>query len=642
MAQAILKSGGAGGVTSDDVTASKAQVLKGYKTVTRDSDDEVVEGTFPVTSDTDSKQEFWYYNEHGNDAYVTRIPEAAYRRYYNHDGSQGWDPWVRISRQLIKNGINYHPELTIDTVTTCGERGQIPDRGDGAVVSYHQGREDWASRMWVLFKNGWYHRVPYDDGQGHIHEAFVYVTYEQLRNLFGIDGNKMLQGYGVAGVQGTIVPRPNENMTTEIVDVGWTNPKKFGFRFPPGYYPQVGQYQPIVEVNYEDLASRIGVRADKMLSDTNILGVQGQVKIINTQDGNYRVNKSTAFGIDGWSDVNNPVFWIDFPHGNGFYCRNDNHPHVCINAVNLGTAGADSVLSGQTATSVQGVKFAGAIPRWICTTGDVISAVNGEGFAWDDVYAGRGRGIVMKILNGSFIQGANYVFLPSPNLQPWNIRQNVNVNGVTGTMVDYGAGGVPFNGATFDGRLASGVANKGFILEHIPRFLNFKNTGYGYAGIQDGGMKLLNGYGGNTHIKSAPDVGCVLSKSINLTPFRYIKIGFRFLTFRGDGTASQPARISLEAGVAPIGNAGGESYSNESHTVLKDIGQRSKSVSHVMTSTRTNAGDVSDKSQQFMTLDVTDCTGHHFMYFMLGNIIHEYSQGSVYAAVVINYIEFMN
>ena len=44
MAQAILLRGGAGGVTSDDVTAGKAQVLKGYKTVTRDSDDEVIEG----------------------------------------------------------------------------------------------------------------------------------------------------------------------------------------------------------------------------------------------------------------------------------------------------------------------------------------------------------------------------------------------------------------------------------------------------------------------------------------------------------------------------------------------------------------------------------------------------------------------
>lgn len=276
MAQAILLRGGAGGVTSDDVTASKDQVLQGYKTITVDSDDEVVEGNFPVFNDTDSRQEFWYYNEHGKDAYVTRIPEAAYRRYYNHDGSQGWDPWVRISRQLIKNSINYHPELTIDTVTTCGERGQIPDRGDGQVVSYLQGREDWANRIWVLFKNGWYHRAPWDDGQGHIHEAYVYVTYEQLKNLFGIDGSKMLQDYSIAGVPG-------------------------------------------------------------------------------------------------------------------------------------------------------------AIPKWVCTTGDVITALGGEGFVWDDTHASRGRGIVVKIPNGRYIQGANWVFLPSPNHLPHNIVKDININGVTGT-----------------------------------------------------------------------------------------------------------------------------------------------------------------------------------------------------------------
>ena len=560
MSQAIILKGGAGGVGSDDVTASKAQVLQGYKTVTTDSNDEVVEGTiqvvdtaqdnysktrtnefgllkdrntfymnlpqrsayytradnkphveivadefgdatqyqllegstatskngvkfsgtFPKKSDTDSRDEFWLFkNFNGKDVYVTRIPESAYVRYYDQGGSQGWDPWVRVSRELVKAGVNYRPEKTLDDTVTCDERGQIP-------------------------------------------------------------------------------VKPNENMTTEIVNISWTNPKKIGFRFPQGYYPNSGQYAPIVEVSYQDLANAIGIRADKMMNDTNVLGIQGN------------------------------------------------------------------------------------LPYWVCYTGDVISALNNEGFVWDDTYAGRGRGIVTKIPNSHVIAGANYVFLPSPNLQPWNIRQNVNVNGITGTMVDYGAGGQAFRAATFDSRLLTGVANKGFILGHIPRFLNFKNTGYGYAGIQDGGIKLLNGYGGNTHIKSAPDVGCVLSKSINLTPFRYIKVGFKVLTFRGDGTSSQPARIDLEVGVTHIGNAGGESYNNESHTVLRDIGQRLKSVSHVMTSTRTNAGDISDKSQQFMTLDVTDCTGHHFMYFMLGNIVHEYSQGSVYAVVIVNHIEFIN
>ena len=34
MSQAIILKGGAGGVGSDDVTAGKAQVLQGYRTIT--------------------------------------------------------------------------------------------------------------------------------------------------------------------------------------------------------------------------------------------------------------------------------------------------------------------------------------------------------------------------------------------------------------------------------------------------------------------------------------------------------------------------------------------------------------------------------------------------------------------------------
>ena len=350
MADAILVNGGVGGVTSDDVTATKNQVLRGYRTITTDSGDEVVEGAFPVTSDVDSRQEFWYYNDHNEDSYVTRIPEAAYIRYYNADGTQSWEPWIRISRQLIKNNINYHPELTVNTISTLGEQGQIPDRGESAGVSYYQLREDGSGRLYVLFKNGWYHRAPWTDPQGHTHEAYLYVTYEQLKNLFGIDGSKMLQGYGIAGVQGNIVPRPNESMTTEIVNIGWTSPKKIGLRFPPGYYPQAGQYAPIVEVNYQDLANALGIRADKMLNDINILGIQG------------------------------------------------------------------------------------GIPYWVSYTKQVISAVNNEGFVWDDdTGANRGRGIVVKIANGHVIAGADWVFLPSPNLYPHNIVKDVNINGAIGT-----------------------------------------------------------------------------------------------------------------------------------------------------------------------------------------------------------------
>lgn len=42
----ILKAGG-GGTTSDEVTTNKSQVLVGTKTITRDSNDEIVDGTMP-------------------------------------------------------------------------------------------------------------------------------------------------------------------------------------------------------------------------------------------------------------------------------------------------------------------------------------------------------------------------------------------------------------------------------------------------------------------------------------------------------------------------------------------------------------------------------------------------------------------
>ena len=61
-----------------------------------------------------------------------------------------------------------------------------------------------------------------------------------------------------------------------------------------------------------------------------------------------------------------------------------------------------------------------------------------------------------------------------------------------------------------------------------------------------------------------------------------------------------------------------------------------------MTSTRVNVGNISDQSQQYLTLDVSASQGRHFIYIMLGNIVHEYSGGSVYAVVVVNNIEFIN
>lgn len=445
MSEAILMSGGTGGVGSDEVTASKSQVLKGYKTITSDSDDEIVEGEMvnrgtwnmasevvdaPWENNVHTRFEEGYYHKDGNFKPTAKIPYAVLSNVLGIDANKmlsnltiaGITGKIKMINTQDNDysinkstafGIDFHrgkfwinfphgnayyhradnyPHTCIDadnlgnatadrvvagsTFTSkngVNVQGQIPDRGVGQVVSYLQGREDWANRIRVLFKNGWYHRNPWDDGQGHIHEAFVYVTYEQLKNLFGIDANQMLQGYVVAGVQG-------------------------------------------------------------------------------------------------------------------------------------------------------------AIPRWVGTHGDVVTAHNvpnyGQGFAWDDTTPlKRGRGIIVGIPNGHFIQGANWAFLPSPNLYPWNIREGVNIHGIVGTMKDTNAGRVVFNNATFDGTIASGVANKGFYVNNV-YYAYSLNQNYGYAGIGNGGMNFNQVIDYATRSKR---IGCMLSHSIDLTPFRQIIVDYRTL-----------------------------------------------------------------------------------------------------------------
>ena len=551
MSQAIILKGGAGGVTSDDVTAGKAQVLQGYRTITSDSDDEIVEG------------------------------------------------------EIISRG----------TFVAAAEVVNAPSE----------------STIHTRFEEGYYNK----SGQ---YKPTAKIPYAVLSNVLGIDANKILDTLQVSGVRGTIPVRGYHGPDSSEM---WLYPQEGGYvvRLEEGYYHKDGQWKPYVIAPTALVKSAVNYHSEKTLSDTTTCGEQGQVKMINTQDNNYAINQATLVGMD--SGRGKLIMWLG--HGNAYYYRGDNHPHVEADASMFGTAGADSVLQGQTATSQHGINFQGSIPRWICNTGDVISAINNSGFAWDDTTgANRGRGVVSRIPNGNFIQGANYVFLPSPNLYPWNIREGVNINGIVGTMKDTNSGRVAFKNATFDNVLVSGVANKGFILGGIPRFLKHKNTGYGYLGIQDGGMKFHNYYGGNTRHNSAPDVGCVLSQSINLSPFRYIKVGFKFFSFLGDGTNSQPARIRFEIGVTPVSHAGGESYNPASDTVLKDVGNLSNYIFHEMTSTRVKAGDQSDHSQQYLVLDVSVAQGHHFMYFMLGTMVHEYSLGDVGATVVVNYIEFIN
>ena len=371
MAQAILLRGGAGGVSSDDVTASKAQVLQGYKTVTTDSDDEVVEGT-------------------------------------------------------------------------------IPDRGVGDTSARMDTQDATNSRVSVDIPEGYYH-----GNNGH---PWVWIGWKNIADILGIDKNKIVSSATYAGVTGAVIDKGNgtpENNTSD--EMFYYEPfSGYVVRFEPGAYYMLAQWKPVVKVPVSLVKSAVNYHPEKTLNDTITCNERGTVPVIDTKVNDYSINASKGWGID----TRRGKFWATLGHGNAYYCREDNSPHVDVPATEFGTAGADSVLQWQTASSQHGIKFQGTIPRWIASHGDIIianSSHSGQGFAYD--LPGVGRGIVVGIKNGSFIQGANYVFLPASYVVSENIREGVNMFGVPGGLPDYRIGRPVFDGAAFNSLYVGGVAN---------------------------------------------------------------------------------------------------------------------------------------------------------------------------------------
>ena len=549
MADAILMAGGTGGVTSDDVTAGKAQVLQGYKTVTTDSDDEVVEGT-------------------------------------------------------------------------------IPDRGVGDTSARMDTQDATNSRVSVDIPEGYYH-----GNNGH---PWVWIGWKNIADILGIDKNKIVSSATYAGVTGAVIDKGNgtpENNTSD--EMFYYEPfSGYVVRFEPGAYYMHAQWKPVVKVPVSLVKSAVNYHPEKTLNDTITCNERGTVAIIDTKVNDYSVNASKGWGID----TRRGKFWATLGHGNAYYCREDNSPHVDVPATEFGTAGADSVLQWQTASSQHGIKFQGTIPRWIATHGDVILANpshSGQGFAYD--LPNVGRCIVVGIKNGAFIQGANYVALPSPNFQPWNIRAGVNIHGITGTLQDYGAGRVAFRNATFDGVLISGVANIG-----LGNNLNVYSKPS--TEIRDGIIRFDNGSsvsGGGLHqyrSNSVLEEAVTLAHSVNLTPFRTIRLGLKYPyggrwgTVGGVGSLvgvlwALPTNITPE--YVPSRNA------KINPNVIKRVGYKDGVIPATQGQWNTPS-EIPAGAEYFVDIDVSDLQGHHRI--VLGMAVSEASHNENFTIQVIVYV----
>ena len=531
MADAILMAGGTGGVSSDDVTAGKAQVLQGYKTVTTDSDDEVVEGTIPNRGNVVDTVSFE--NAHWESKFVARMEEG----YYSQAGQ--WKPCVAIPYAVLAGGIGVDAGKMLDTLTISGVRGTIPVRG------YH-GPD--SSEMWLYPQEG---------------------------------------GYVV--------------------------------RIEEGYYHKGGQWKPYVIVPTSLAKSAVNYHPESTLSDTTTCGETGRIKMVDTKLNNYTNNQARNIGIDSGRGK----LWMEMGHGNAYYYRDDNVPHVETDASKFGTAGADSVLQWQTASSQHGINFQGTIPRWICGTGDVISALNNSGFAWDDTTgANRGRGVVSKIPNGHFIQGANYVFLPSPNLYPQNIRAGVNILGITGTMVDYSVGRPVFENATFNMLYVGGVANKDFPEAGIYRDRTSSASNYSRY---TGGTTINVSAGSNFHLWSSGQyVGFVLDRAILFTFFRWLKITYKLDVRMNTGSYNR--------------NAGVDVYVH-----LYDAANRSSLIGgmHKMHSSSENAGSTYNGDTYEMIIDTASINKDAFV-ALCASAYSDYNMSSAIGSVTFTKIELIN
>lgn len=127
----ILMNGSGGGVKSDDVTASKWDVVKTKKTITTDSDDEVVYGTLSdhLTNVSDRGARI------NGSVYQIAVPKGAYRRDDVRLGAgqpliSDAGGIVQVTLSELREHIGYtdHTRVRNDT-TIAGQKGTMPAQG---------------------------------------------------------------------------------------------------------------------------------------------------------------------------------------------------------------------------------------------------------------------------------------------------------------------------------------------------------------------------------------------------------------------------------------------------------------------------------------------------------------------------------
>lgn len=405
-------------------------------------------------------------------------------------------------------------------------------------------------------------------------------------------------------------------------------------------------------------ATKADVLAGKtaLTSDSNDEAVEGTMQLLKTDNFDvpfYRLAHQRA------DDIGQGVV-IDSPgHGRGLAISvkpPDGKKYALDNSTELVFKPEPDLLPENIRGDKRIANIQGGIHIWNPARSgysDMLYAWNNEGHYVDHPIGGRG--VILKIGNGYLIENANWVYLAEPDLISSNIRAGVNMFGVQGTMPDYGAGGVAFNGATFDNRLMSGVADKGKEIVMIEvwatgnisfsnnqSFTNWNVWSYKFMGIRDGGIRFSVSDRNRQGVGKA-SIATFFDRSINLTPFRKVKVGAKFLSSNYKKSSTQNDRAAATMGVVFV-NKNNLTLSNNSQYKYQTILNASYKGKHISFQDGAEQEEVHEHGrltgrQLWAEVDVSDINEHCFAFAYARADAGDYYAE---AEMIINHIEFIN
>ena len=403
------------------------------------------------------------------------------------------------------------------------------------------------------------------------------------------------------------------------------------------------------------LRSEVLAGKTALTADSNDDPVEGTMQLLSANSDislsvMFAYNRSDQWGEGGAIDSPSKGRGIIIsmrPEDGKKYALNNSVAFVFMPASDLRP---ENIRAGKNIAKVQG-----GIPIWsVVGSGflDILYAWADQGHAIDHPVAGRG--VVSKIPNGHIIEGANWVFLKAPTLLSENIRQGINVLGIQGTLPDYSAGRVAFNNATFDGTLLSGVAvkDKEVRLGEISNafgniafsadqwFTTQSDAWFKYLGIRDGGLRfsVIKRKPEFVHAQHNRNIAVFFDSSINMIPFKKIKVGAKFLSgqsHNAGGTSDNPSvRIGLV--IVPTKNIMKRTM-QDYYTYQVASSPAPYIVKHVSFSL---AGSPIN-TQLWAEIDISDMNEQCYA-FAYANASAEKTDSIAQAECVINYIEFIN